>query len=170
MCLQQLFPSRYPAVQPGALACSPRPSCPPRVTRCIFIKEDEDYLASKRYISEKFFNMRISHPDMPGLHRSAGSMWQGSADKAAGVGGEIGKQIAGGIQPRRTHTTVLVSRTPGAGHAPPCKTSPLVCRLVRAPFRLPGHGTAELCSRRASGQLCADCFLLNDNNNPVVYV
>lgn len=58
------------------------------------LKEDEDYLASKRYISEKFFNMRISHPDMPGLHGGAGSMWQqahGSADKAAGIGGEIGE-------------------------------------------------------------------------------
>ncbi|CAM9507529.1 unnamed protein product [Ectocarpus fasciculatus] len=48
-------------------------------------EEDEDYLASKRYISEKFFNMRISHPDAPGLH-GAGLMWQGAADKAAGVG------------------------------------------------------------------------------------
>ncbi|CAM9563044.1 unnamed protein product, partial [Ectocarpus sp. 4 AP-2014] len=47
--------------------------------------EEEDYLASKRYISEKFFNMRISHPDAPGLH-GAGLMWQGAADKAAGVG------------------------------------------------------------------------------------
>ncbi|CAN0175607.1 unnamed protein product, partial [Hapterophycus canaliculatus] len=55
-------------------------------------EEDEDYLASKRYISEKFFNMRISHPDMPGLH-GAGSAWQGSADKAAGIGGEVGKHI-----------------------------------------------------------------------------
>ncbi|CBJ32125.1 hypothetical protein Esi_0309_0025 [Ectocarpus siliculosus] len=48
-------------------------------------EEEEDYMASKRYISEKFFNMRISHPDAPGLH-GAGLMWQGAADKAAGVG------------------------------------------------------------------------------------
>lgn len=55
------------------------------------LKEEEDFLASKRYISEKFFNMRISHPDAPGLH-GAGLMWQGAADKAAGVGsGDLGK-------------------------------------------------------------------------------
>ncbi|CAM9684072.1 unnamed protein product [Scytosiphon promiscuus] len=55
------------------------------------VEDDEDYLASKRYISEKFFNMRISHPDMPGLHGGASPMWQGSADKAGGIGGEIGE-------------------------------------------------------------------------------
>ncbi|CAM9330481.1 unnamed protein product [Ectocarpus sp. 13 AM-2016] len=48
-------------------------------------EEEEDYLASKRYISEKFFNMRISHPDAPGLN-GAGLMWQGAAEKAAEVG------------------------------------------------------------------------------------
>lgn len=71
----------------------PRTSCYPPSSTCAqtYLKEEEDYLASKRYISEKFFNMRISHPDAPGL-QGAGLMWQGAADKAAGVGqGDFGK-------------------------------------------------------------------------------
>lgn len=53
-------------------------------------QEDEQYLASKRYISEKFFNMRISHPEVPGVN-GVGPMWEGVKSKAADFGKHVGR-------------------------------------------------------------------------------
>lgn len=52
-------------------------------------QEDEQYLASKRYISEKFFNMRISQPDGPGMN-GVGPMWGRAKGKAAPAGDDFG--------------------------------------------------------------------------------
>ncbi|CAB1114406.1 unnamed protein product [Ectocarpus sp. CCAP 1310/34] len=78
-------------------------------------EEEEDYLASKRYISEKFFNMRISHPDAPGL-KEAGLMWQGAADKPAGVGsGDLAAGVdCSSMSDEEDISTATVRRPPAA--------------------------------------------------------
>lgn len=54
---------------------------------------DEQYLASKRYISEKFFNMRISQPEAPGAN-GVGPIWAGAKGKATSAGDDFGKMMS----------------------------------------------------------------------------
>lgn len=78
------------------IACLP-PSTFGSYPASLTSQEDEQYLASKRYISEKFFNMRISHPEVSGRN-GVGSVWEGVKGTAAGAGDDFGTLLSAGLE------------------------------------------------------------------------